>query len=273
MAESRLRLGHITYSNCFPVHAGLLERDRPPWLEIVEGIPSRLNALLEAGEIDVAPCSSIEFARHSERYRILPDLVIGARGAVRSILLLSDRPPEELDGRRVGLPTASATSIVLLKLLLRLRWGARASFFWFDQAREDPFASGADAALFIGDVALRPDLHPRRRLRLDLGAEWMEHTGLPFAFAVWQVGGGSPQSIRRLHAALLESRRYGLENRSELATRHGERFGIRPERLDGYWADLAYTLDDRMIRGLAHFYALAAEIGELSRAPTLRWSL
>ena len=58
------------------------------------------------------------------------------------------------------MPTASATSVVLLKVLLRLRWGVRPRFRWFDQAAEDPFAAGADAALFIGDVALRADLYP-----------------------------------------------------------------------------------------------------------------
>src|SRR5690606_13288757 len=115
---SRLRLGNIVYSNCFPVHARLLDRPRPDDPRLVEGIPSLLNGLLARGELDVSPSSSIEYARHAERYRILPDLVIGSRGAVRSILLLGDRPPEELGGRTVALPTASATSVVPLKILL-----------------------------------------------------------------------------------------------------------------------------------------------------------
>ena len=77
----RLRLGHIVYSNCFPVHARLLDVGAPEWIDIVQGVPSQLNALLERGEIDVAPCSSIEFARNADRYRVLPDLVIGVAGA------------------------------------------------------------------------------------------------------------------------------------------------------------------------------------------------
>lgn len=267
----RVRLGHITYSNCFPVHAGLIDRGAPEWVEVVEGIPSRLNALLDRGEIDVAPCSSIEFARHAGRYRVLPDLVIGSRGPVRSILLLSRRPPAELSGRRVALPTASATSVVLLKVLLRTRWGAAPDFFWFDQAAEDPFARGADAALFIGDVALREDLHPALPVRLDLGAEWWSHTGLPFAFAVWQAGGGADADLRRLHALLLESRRWGLENRAELARRHAARFGFPAPMLDDYWRALSYELDGAMREGLETFYRLAAEIGEIPEAPELRW--
>ena len=271
MTSSSLRLGHISYSNCFPVHARLLDQPAPSDPRLVEGIPSRLNGLLARGEIEVAPSSSIEYARHAERYRILPDLVIGARGAVRSILLVGDRPPTELDGRRVALPSASATSVVLLKVLLRLRWNVRAEFFWFDQAREDPFAAGASAALFIGDVALDPRLHPAQPVRHDLGSEWAEHTGLPFAFAVWQAGGGSPEALRALHALLLESRAYALARLDDLAHRHAHRFGLPQEMLAPYWRGLSYDLDPAMVEGLRTFYRLAVEIGELERAPELRW--
>ena len=95
LIHGMLRLGHIVYSNCFPVHARLVDAPRAGDPARVEGIPSRLNALLERGEIDVAPCSSIEFARYGGRYRVLPDLVIGSRGPVRSIRLLSDRAPSD----------------------------------------------------------------------------------------------------------------------------------------------------------------------------------
>lgn len=271
VSASPLRLGHIVYSNCFPPHAALLDRPLPDDPRRVEGIPSRLNGLLARGEIDVAPSSSIEYARHADRYRILPDLVIGSRGPVRSILFLSDRAPTELEGRTVALPTASATSTVLLRVLLRTRWGVSARFRSFDQARQDPFADGSDAALFIGDMALRPDLYPERPVRLDLGEEWWEETGLPFAFAVWQAGSGAGEELRRLHARLLESRRYGVEHRAGLAERYAEHFGLPAPLLDAYWADLAFELDDVMIQGLETFYRMAAEIGEIPRAPTLRW--
>jgi chorismate dehydratase len=271
MRTRDLRLGHITYSNCFPVHARLIDAPRPGDPVLVEGIPSHLNTLLARGEIDAAPCSSIEFARHADRYGVLPELVIGSRGAVRSILLLSRRPPGDLGEGRVALPTASATSVVLLKILLALRWDVRPEFFWFDQAREDPFARGADAALFIGDVALRPGLCPDLPVRLDLGEEWQRQTGLPFAFAVWQVGHASRAAAGDLLALLVESRAYGLERRADLAARYADAFGFPAAMLDSYWADLSYDLDDAMLTGLQTFYALAAEIGELPGVPEVRW--
>jgi chorismate dehydratase len=269
-----LKLGHILYSNCFPVHARLLDRPRPGDPEIVAGIPSTLNRLLAEGAIDVAPSSSIEYALHADRYRILPELVIGSRGPVRSILFLSDREPEDLSGKLIALPTASATSVLLLKILLRTRWKVETRFRWFDQAVEDPFAAGAAAALFIGDVALRPSLHPDRLVRKDLGLEWWEQTRLPFAFALWQVSTEpAAPAIRSLHRILLDSRAYGYAQRATLARRYADRFGMAAGPLERYWTDLAFDLDAEMIDGLRAFYRLAAEIGEIERAPELRWAL
>jgi chorismate dehydratase len=270
-AAESLRLGHITYSNCFPVHARLLDRPRAGDPRIVSGIPSALNELLSRGGIDVAPCSSIEFARYADRYRLLPDLVIGSRGPVRSILFLSGRPVEELAGCSIGVPTASATSVVLLKVLMSVRWRVPVRYFWFDQATEDPFARGADAALFIGDVALRRELHATHRVRLDLGEEWWEETGLPFAFAVWQASSGDDGALRDLHELLLESREYGLRHRRDLAERHAAAFGLPAEVLDDYWSALTFHLDEGMEAGLRRFYQLAAEIGEIGSAPDPTW--
>lgn len=269
---SRLRLGHIVYSNCFPVHARLLDQPRAGDPALIAGIPSELNAMLREGALDAAPSSSIEYAHHADRYRIVPDLVIGSRGAVRSIVLVSRVPPAALGGAVVAIPTASATSVVLLKILLAVRWGAAAHFRWFDQAVEDPFEGGAAAALFIGDVALRPDLYPGLPHRFDLGAEWWEETGLPFAFALWQAAPGDPGRLRELHAVLRESRRYGEDNRRLLAERYASHFRMPADELDRYWGDLWYTLDDEMVRGLETFYRLAAEIGELGAVPELRWT-
>jgi chorismate dehydratase len=272
VVPSRLRLGHIVYSNCFPVHGLLFERPRAGDPVLVSGIPSELNRKLRDGELDVAPSSSIEYALNSDRYRILPDLVIGSRGAVRSIVLVSEVAPTELTGSTVAIPTASATSVVLLKILLRLRWNADVEFRWFDQAAEDPIAAGAAAALFIGDVALRAGLGSGAPShRFDLGEEWWDETGLPFAFALWQAGPASAEGLRSVHRRLLESREYGEAHLQRLAARYGAHFGMAPDALSRYWADLTYTLDDEMRQGLQAFYRLAAEIGELPRAPDLRW--
>jgi chorismate dehydratase len=242
----------------------LLDRGAPPWIELRSGIPAELNRELAAGLVDVAPSSSIEYARHADRYRLLPDLAIGSNGEVQSILLELGGPIDELDGAEVALPTASATSVVLLRLLLERRLGLRPRYRWFDQGSvQDPLREGAAAALWIGDIALRRGLGGGREF-LDLGAEWTAWTGLPFVYAVWQVTAGPERDdeLRALHGLLLESRAYFEANLDELAARFAPRHELDADRLANYWRTLDFTLGPEPRRGLLHFYRLAAELGE-----------
>lgn len=264
-----IRLGHIDYSNCVPVHALLLEEGAND-VELVRDVPSRLNAALANGAIDVAPCSSIEYARHADEYAILPDHAIGAAGPVQSILVESAAPLQQLDGATVALPTASATSVVLLRLLLELRHGVRPRYEWFDQAATaDPLSGGAAAVLRIGDIALRRTPRPAS-LVFDLGEEWFGWTGLPFAFAVWQVRRDTdPTEVRRLAGLLRESRAWFVAHDARLAIRYAPTFGLSSDRLLRYWRSLRFDLDPSMQRGLLHFYELAARIDEAPAVSTL----
>jgi chorismate dehydratase len=252
--ETVLRLGHIEYSNCLPVHADLLRAPEPD-LRIVRGTPAALNEALAAGDIDVAPCSSIEYARHAEQYRILPALVIGSLGPVRSIRFESTRALGQLSGASIAVPSASATSVVLLRILLELRYGSTGSLVWYDQATGvDPIEEGADAALWIGDIALKRNA-PSGRSVHDLGQLWTDWTGLPFAFAVWQTPLPSTRNrdLNRLQQALLASRRRSLNDTDRLAAEWASEFGVDARMLAAYWRGLQYDLDPAMQRGLLHF--------------------
>lgn len=268
-----IRLGHIVYSNCFPVHALLAGGAAPRGICVVPGIPSQLNRALETGEIDVAPSSSIEYARHLDRYRLLPDFVIGSDGPVGSILFECMRPIAEIDGAIMRLPTASATSVVLLKILLRLKYAIEPQFEWFDQEQGgDPLGDGAAAALWIGDVALRRSF-PADRLVLDLGAEWKNWTGLPFVFAAWQTGAPASRDaeLRALSATLRESYDYFLQNAAALAGSHAQSFGLDAARLLAYWRSLRYQFTPEMQQGLLRYYELAAQLNETPVVSQLRW--
>jgi chorismate dehydratase len=268
-----IRLGHIEYSNCFPVHALLLDRGVPPGIELVMGTPAELNAALAAGRVDVAPCSSIEYARHAAEYRLLPGLAIASEGAVGSILLETAVRLEELGGRDIAVPTASATSVVLLRALLEERLGIRPVYHWFEQSRDaDPIAAGATAALWIGDVALvRPAVAGRSVI--DLGRAWTEWTGLPFVYALWQARWDERQAheLLALHELLLASFAYFGENASALAERHAAAFGITADRLLRYWQSLRYVMDERLERGLLRFYESAARLGEALAVRAFHW--
>lgn len=268
-----IRLGHIEYSNCFPIHAELLEHGHPD-IEVVPGIPSQLNHALDAGRIDIGPVSSIEYARHADRYRVLPEFVIGSFGAVHSILFESRMPVDRLNNTTIAIPTASATSVVLLKVLLRMRYNINAQFQWFTQEDgSDPIAAGAAAALWIGDVALRRSFEPSR-IVLDLGAEWTAWTRLPFAFAVWQttLPAERDAELEQLMEVFRRSRARIRTDALDLANRHADRFGLPPHQLARYWKSLRYEFDPTMQQGLLHFYRLASSLGEAPRIDAIAWA-
>lgn len=268
-----IALGHIAYANCWPVHGPILLGDVPFEGEIVRGEPARLNRLLAAGRVQLAPCSSIEYARHAGRYRVVPGLAIASCGEVGSILLASRVEPWRLGACRVGLPTASASSSCLAEILLRRLWDARPETFAFDQAGEDPLQA-ADAALFIGDVALRRRLDTPQELHwTDLGSAWTDWTGLPFVYALWQVH-AAPALDGAVTAAadvLLRSRAAALSDLSSLAERYPDDFPAGRAALPAYWRSLSYSLDEGEREGLASFFHLARDLGKLSDVPALRY--
>ena len=105
-----IRLGRIGYVNMAPVFYRLEAE-----VEEVVGVPTDLNRQLIAGELDVAPISSIEYARSADRLRLLPRLCVSSEGAVESIQLISKTPPEQV--RTIAVTPESATSVVLTKVL------------------------------------------------------------------------------------------------------------------------------------------------------------
>lgn len=267
-----IKLGHIVYSNCFPVHAGIVKGKVACPFPIVEGIPSELNRALVEGKIDVSPSSSIEYATNPGKYRILSGLSITSRDKVMSILLESRVPLDELNNKTVALTTASATSVVLLRVILELFTGVYPDFMLYEQGVEDPYEQ-ADAILTIGDLAIKRSLSPRFPHTYDLGEIWHRQTGLPFVFALWQVNyrKSMEHDLARLSDILRESKQYGLSRLKELADEHAAQFGISAETLLRYWNLFSYDFGPDEQKGLFAFYGYAAELGAIDAVPELRF--
>jgi chorismate dehydratase len=267
-----LKLGHIIYSNCFPPHAGIVTGKTAFPFRLVEGVPTTLNRMLFEGAIDVSPSSSIEYAMNPGRYLLLPDLSITARNRVRSIILQSRVPIGDLGKKTVALTTASATSVILLRILLEKQRDVHPNFVMFDQGHEDPFTR-SDAALFIGDVALKLKPSPAQPYLYDLGALWHEFTGLPSVFALWQMNykKSIDNDLAVLYDILMESKAYGLSNVREMAHTQSDRFGIPAQVLVDYWTSFSYNFGDEEKKGLLAYYGYAAEIGAVKPVTELRF--
>ena len=267
-----LKLGHIVYSNCFPVHGGIVTGKIPFPFTIVEGIPTELNHHLYEGKVDVSPSSSIEYAMNPGRYRILPGLSITVKSKAMSVNLLSRVPLSELNDRTVALTTASATSVVLLRILLELSEGVNPNYSLYEQGKDDP-SLNADAILTIGDLALQKGPTQEYPHYYDLGTLWNNFTGLPFVFALWQVNyrKNIQRDLEVLHEVLGRSKEYGLRDLRGFANEHAERFGISKDLLFSYWSAFSYDLAESEQKGLMTFYGYAAEIGAIPSAPDLHF--
>jgi chorismate dehydratase len=245
-----IRLGRISYVNMAPVFHRL-DAD----VEEVTGVPTDLNRRLVGGEIDLAPISSIEYARNADRLRILPRLCVGSEGAVDSIQLVSRKPLEQV--RTVAITPESATSVVLTKVLL-------------PEAVHLPLGEEADAKLLIGDAALKSafeDPTPHH----DLGRLWLERTGLPMVFAVWAAPEPLADGLVELEEALVQSVRVARAEPEQLAYEASERYGYPAGFLARYFEKLRYRFGPRERAGLLTFLELARDAGELDAVPELRF--
>jgi chorismate dehydratase len=233
--------------------------------DLVSGTASELNDLLAAGELQVSVVSAVEYARNAAAYHLLPDLAISCDGPVHSVALFSKVPVEQLGGHTVLLTASSRTSILLLELLCRHRWGVRPHFA---TARAEAPDLGAlaglphEAVLVIGDAALVLSAEPRYPFRRDLGSEWREWTGLPFVFAVWAARREAPlDAVQAVHERLLESRAWGLTHLDVLSAEAAATTGVAEPVCRAYLQDLDYALSYRHLAGLTDFFRRLAQDG------------
>jgi chorismate dehydratase len=268
------RIGRIPYVNCYPVY-GAIDRGAVA-LEgtIVTGVPSELNRMMAADELDVSVVSAVEYARSPERYLLLPDLAISCDGPVQSVVLCSKLPASELTGRTVIVSRSSMTSVALLELLFASVWNAHPDFRAGEAEVSDLAAlqrEPHDARLVIGDAALLltgdgPAATHRSPYPhvYDLGTEWKRWTGLPFVFAVWVARRAVPvaESLHA-HASLIAARDWGLAHLDELAADAAVRTGASEARCRAYLSGLDYGLSYPHLAGLTEFFRRLVELGRV----------
>ena len=182
----RLLIGQISYLNSQPFYPLLNEH------RLIPTPPAELGRMAKNGEIDAGILATADYLLCEDRYEPIAGFGIANHEEVRSILFLSRKPMNELDGARIGITEETSTSVRLLRTLLEVRDGTRPAGY-VRGLRDD-----ADAFLVIGNEALRRnhETSPRFPYRYDLATEWWRWQGLPFVFALWTVRGRCPRTPR-----------------------------------------------------------------------------
>lgn len=268
-----LRISAISFLNTAPLMWDFEHGDAAKDFEIAYTIPSACAAALAANQADIGIIPAFTYAEIPGLV-ILPNIAIAAKDYVRSILLISHKPIEQV--LTVATDTSSRTSVALAQVLFTKFLGGRREFTPHPPDLEAMLA-GHDAALLIGDAALQVALHDSPYHLYDLAHEWRARTGKPFVFAFWAVRLDSLSRLSReldLARIFQRSRDHGLQPESiaTLAREWAPRLGLTEAEVSTYLTqNIYYFLDRENHSGLQLFLQYSHEIGLISQVPDLRF--
>jgi cyclic dehypoxanthinyl futalosine synthase len=255
---SVLRVAAVHYLNAKPLYAALKS---DPRVELTLGVPAEVARRVAEDEADVA-LMPVAAAATIGDLRIARGMAIASRGPVRSVVIVSERPIDDVT--EVALDLSSKSSVALARVLLRARRpGREPRYVGATPAEGLKSVGGPRAALVIGDPALL--VEGKFPYAFDLAEEWRRWSGLPFVFAAWCGREGALTA--EAEAVLREAKEKGLATRAEYARAHAAETGLSEASLRAYLEEaLRFDLGDEERNGLQRFYDEAAAIGLLPQA-------
>jgi chorismate dehydratase len=227
--------------------------------------PARCAEMLARGEVAAALVPVIEYQRLAD-IAIVPDVCVGSRSAVRSVVLATKRNNLK-KVTRVALDDSSRTSVALVKIIFREFLGFEPEW---QSSPPDLAAMLAhnDAALIIGDPAMKI---PRDQFQVfDLATLWHDYTGFGFVFAMWMARVSSADRVRAIDFA--GARDEGLANLDEIAASQKGLTGLSPAEVKDYLTkNIAFRMDEDMKNGLELYFKLASKLGLIENVKPLRF--
>jgi chorismate dehydratase len=174
------KISIVSYLNTLPFIYGLKNSPLSNQIEIVANIPSQCATLLKEGNANIGLVPIAELPTLSKDFEIVTNFCIGTEGTVKSVLLLSNVPVNDIEN--ILLDYQSKTSINLVKILAQELWKKDFLYTNATSGYENKI-KGNTAGVVIGDRALL--MANNFTYCYDLSEEWKKLTGLPFVFAVW----------------------------------------------------------------------------------------
>jgi chorismate dehydratase len=224
-------------------------------------VPAGVADRLATGAADVGIVPVIELNR--QNLEVIPGAGIACRGAVRSILLISTRPASQI--RTLAADSSSRTSVELARVILSRKYSAE-PVLTPHAPNLEAMLRQADAALIIGDPALRIDPAGLPYHVYDLGAEWVAMTGLPMVFAVWAARPGivTPEVVKAFNASC----RYGREHLDHLVQVESAARNFPPAVVREYLTKhIVHELNARDYEGMDRFLEYARRFDPRPASP------
>jgi len=249
----KIKISAVKYANTYPFIYGLTESgfDRKVILETDH--PADCAAKLLSGKVDIGLIPVATLALLKE-YHIISDYCIGANGNVRTVMLLSNCPFNNIG--TIYLDYRSRSSVNLTKVLAKNFW--KSEFRWMNTSKGFDFRNIGlnDAVVLIGDQCF--EYEKSFRYRIDLAMEWKIFSGLPFVFACWA-------SNKKLDAEFTtefnEALALGVNNIDRVVRKYGKTGIISGNDLTIYLKEnIDYNFNDGKKKALKLFLELMAEL-------------
>ena len=233
-------------------------------VDFTEAVPARCADLLSRSEVEVALVPVIEYQRAAD-VTLVPDVCVGSRDEVRSVLLVSRKSQLNEIGS-VALDESSRTSATLVKIIFREFLGRDPE--WVTRSPNvNEMLERNDAALMIGDPAM---IFPRNDLTVwDMARLWRNYTGLGFVFAMWMA---RDQAIAHVQAVdFAAARDEGIRHKHEIIDEYQRLLGLSRESLHDYIdKNICFSLDENMRAGLDLYFQLAYKHALLDNVKPLK---
>jgi len=244
----------VSYLNTTPLVYGFIEGPQKGKVDLSFAVPAICAERTASRVVDIGLNPVIEVA--TQGFAWLPGTGIASRGRVRSILLVSRKPFDEV--RTLAMDTGSRTSVQLARIVLQRKYNVEPALL--PMAPDLPkMLTQADAALLIGDAALSVEPTDLNHICLDLGEEWQDLTGLPMVFAVWS--GHRDVCRPEMDKLFRASAEYGLSHIERLIERESEQRGLPEWLVRAYLTrSVHFLLDEADWKGMRTFLRYAAEL-------------
>jgi chorismate dehydratase len=249
----KIRISAVKYANTYPFIYGLVESGFDKRVILETDHPAECALKLLTGKVDVGliPVAVLPLLKE---YHIISNFCIGANGNVRTVMLLSNCPFDEI--KTIYLDYRSRSSVALSKVLAKNFW--RKDYNWINTSKGFDFINiGRDeAVVLIGDQCF--EFENRFRFNIDLAMAWKEFTGLPFVFACWTANKVLNNDFIKEFNTALQS---GVINIDAVVEKFGKTGTIVGNTLKNYLTEnIDYDFDDNKKKALDLFLELLGKL-------------
>ncbi len=266
MSEQLLRFGFHGFLNALPLLNSLQRSSSCSGFEMVVDVPCVVAEKLLSGQLDLAMIPSIEYLKVADRFDLLPGPCIASKGEVLTVLLISKQPLSKV--RSVALDSRSRTSVALLRILFGGRFHAEIKYVPVEP-EINKMLDTHDAALVIGDLALKYEIPGDTVTVYDLSREWFALTGKAFVHAIVAVRPDLPMTDEMREAIHTAIRNVPSEITEIVKTQAGNySAGICEDYLCN---KIRYTLGDEEVQGLSCFQGMCHDRGLLAQKHPIKF--